>query len=254
MIQLSKVFAGYGQAPILQDITLTISAGSVTTLIGPNGCGKTTLLRVIAGQLPYTEGSVSLFGKDVSQYDRKALARKVAMLPQSRDIPSLAVEALVRHGRYPHLGFSRRLTKADEAIVAKAMEQADVADLAPRELKTLSGGQRQRAYLAMALAQDTDVILLDEPATHLDLNRQFELLELIRSLKDAGKTILLVLHDLDHALRYSDRLILLQEGRLVQTGTPRELLGSGHLEQVFGIGIRECADGFLFTYQKKNSL
>ena len=247
MIKTQLLCAGYGSQPVLHKLDLSIPAGSVTAIVGPNGCGKTTLLRAISGQLPYVEGSVSLGGKDISQYDRKALARTVAVLPQARDIPALTVEALVRHGRYPHLGFSRRLTKEDEAIVAKAMELADVADLAHRELKTLSGGQRQRAYLAMALAQDTDVILLDEPATHLDLSRQFELLELIGSLKNTGKTIVMVLHDLDHALRYSDHLILLQDGNLVQTGPPKELLKSGCLAQVFGIRIRECPDGFLFS-------
>ena len=247
MIYANIFSAGYGSEPVLRQLEFTIPAGTVTAIVGPNGCGKTTLLRALSGQLPVVEGHIRLEGKNLSGYDRKALARKLAHLPQSRDIPALTVEALVRHGRYPHLGFSRRLTQKDEAIVQRAMAQTDVFDLARRELKTLSGGQRQRAYLAMALAQDTDVILLDEPATHLDISRQFELLEQIRCLKDAGKTIILVLHDLDHALRYADHMLLLQNGKLVQAGAPRRLLDSGALEQVFGIQIREFPEGFLFS-------
>lgn len=253
MIELSNFSAGYSEAPVLQDISLSIPAGSITTLAGPNGCGKTTLLRAIAGQLEAMGGKISVCGKEVSQYGRKELARTVALLPQVRDVPALTVEALVQHGRYPHLGFSRQLTSQDKEIVTHAMAQADVADLAHRELKELSGGQRQRAYIAMALAQNTDIILLDEPTTHLDLNRQFELLELIQALQSAGKTIVMVLHDLDHALRCSYQIVLLEQGRLVQAGTSRELLESGALEQVFDISIRECPEGFLFSPKSTRS-
>ena len=247
MIQVKIASAGYGNTPILHHLHFSIPASAVTAIVGPNGCGKTTLLRALSGQLPLVEGDIHIGGKALFKYDRKELARTIALLPQNRDIPALTVETLVQHGRYPHLGFSRRLSGEDHTIVSKAMELADVTALAHRELKTLSGGQRQRAYLAMALAQDTDVILLDEPATHLDLNRQFELLELVHSLKAAGKTIVLVLHDLDHALRYADHMLLLQDGSLVQAGTPRQLLDAGALERVFGIRIRECQEGFLFT-------
>ena len=252
MIKLTHFSAGYGGIPVLQDISLSIPAGSITTLVGPNGCGKTTLLRAIAGQLDTMDGSLSVCGKEVSRYGRRELAKTVALLPQVRDIPALTVEALVQHGRYPHLGFSRQLTEKDKTIVAHAMAQADVSALAHRELKALSGGQRQRAYLAMALAQDTALILLDEPTTHLDLNRQFELLEQIQNLQAAGKTIVMVLHDLDHALRCSHHILLLDRGRLVQAGTPRELLSSGMLEQVFDISIRECPEGFLFSSKSSN--
>ena len=247
MIRISHLSAGYGEKTVLQDLTFSIEPGSVTTLVGPNGCGKTTLLRALTGQLSQMAGEISLCGKELSSYNRKELARTVALLPQTRNTPDLTVEALVEHGRYPHLGFSRRLSEKDRQIVARAMEQTDVAHLARLPLGELSGGQQQRAYIAMALAQDAQIIALDEPTAHLDLQHQFELLELVRRLQAAGKTVVLVLHDLDHALRYSDRLVLLQQGRLVQWGTPRALLDSGALEQVFQVRIRETEGGYLFS-------
>ena len=247
MIRISHLSAGYGEKTVLQDLTFSIEPGSVTTLVGPNGCGKTTLLRALTGQLSQTAGEISICGKEIAAYSRKELARTVALLPQTRNTPDLTVEALVEHGRYPHLGFSRRLSEKDRQIVARAMEQTDVAHLARLPLGELSGGQQQRAYIAMALAQDAQIIALDEPTAHLDLQHQFELLELVRRLQAAGKTVVLVLHDLDHALRCSDRLVLLQQGRLVQWGTPRTLLDSGALEQVFLIRIRETEGGYLFS-------
>ena len=247
MIQISHLCAGYGEGMVLQDLSFSIAKGSVTTLVGPNGCGKTTLLRALTGQLTQTTGDISICGKDIAAYGRKELARTVALLPQTRNTPDLTVEALVQHGRYPHLGLSRRLTEKDRQLISRAMEQTDVANFAHLPLGKLSGGQQQRAYIAMALAQDAQIIALDEPTAHLDLNHQFELLELVRKLQQVGKTVILVLHDLDHALRCSDRLVLLEQGRLVQWGTPRALLDSGALEQVFRVRIQETEGGYLFS-------
>ena len=247
MIQIKHLSAGYGAEPVLHDLSFSIPKGSITTLVGPNGCGKTTLLRILTGQLSPISGSVSVCGKEIRAYSRKELARTVALLPQHRNIPELTVETLVQHGRYPHLGMTRRLTEKDQEIVSRAMEQTDITSLAHRQLRELSGGQQQRAYIAMALAQDTPIIVLDEPTAHLDLNRQFELLELIGQLQKTGKTVVLVLHDLDHALRRSDQLVLLREGRLVRVGTPRQLLDSGDLEQVFQISIKEAEGGYILA-------
>ena len=243
MLELRGIAAGYGGTPVLREVSVTVPKGSLTALIGPNGCGKTTLLRAAARQLPLLAGEILLDGRPVSSYGRTEFARKAAFMPQVRSVPAITAGALVAHGRFPHLGFSRRLRPEDRAAVQAAMEATGVADWANRDLRALSGGERQRVYLAMALAQDTDLILLDEPTTYLDPGRQFELLDLIASLPGRGKTVVMVLHDLSHALRYSTQLLLLEQGRLVQRGTPEELYAGGQLDRVFGIRSRRAPDG-----------
>ena len=243
MLELRGIAAGYGGTPVLREVSFTVPKGSLTALIGPNGCGKTTLLRAAARQLPLLAGAILLHGRPVSSYGRTEFARKAAFMPQVRSVPAITAGALVAHGRFPHLGFSRRLRPEDRAAVQAAMEATGVADWANRDLRALSGGERQRLYLAMALAQDTDLILLDEPTTYLDPGRQFELLDLIASLPGRGKTVVMVLHDLSHALRYSTQLLLLEQGRLVQRGTPEELYAGGQLDRVFGIRSRRAPDG-----------
>ena len=243
MLELRGIAAGYGGTPVLREVSFTVPKGSLTALIGPNGCGKTTLLRAAARQLPLLAGEILLDGRPVSSYGRTEFARKAAFMPQVRSVPAITAGALVAHGRFPHLGFSRRLRPEDRAAVQAAMEATGVADWANRDLRALSGGERQRVYLAMALAQDTDLILLDEPTTYLDPGRQFELLDRIASLPGRGKTVVMVLHDLSHALRYSTQLLLLEQGRLVQRGTPEELYAGGQLDRVFGIRSRRAPDG-----------
>ena len=243
MLELRGIAAGSGGTPVLREVSFTAPKGSLTALIGPNGCGKTTLLRAAARQLPLLAGEILLDGRPVSSYGRTEFARKAAFMPQVRSVPAITAGALVAHGRFPHLGFSRRLRPEDRAAVQAAMEATGVADWANRDLRALSGGERQRVYLAMALAQDTDLILLDEPTTYLDPGRQFELLDLIASLPGRGKTVVMVLHDLSHALRYSTQLLLLEQGRLVQRGTPEELYAGGQLDRVFGIRSRRAPDG-----------
>ena len=243
MLELRGIAAGYGGTPVLREVSFPVPKGSLTALIGPNGCGKTTLLRAAARQLPLLAGEILLDGRPVSSYGRTEFARKAAFMPQVRSVPAITAGALVAHGRFPHLGFSRRLRPEDRAAVQAAMEATGVADWANRDLRALSGGERQRVYLAMALAQDTDLILLDEPTTYLDPGRQFELLDLIASLPGRGKTVVMVLHDLSHALRYSTQLLLLEQGRLVQRGTPEELYAGGQLDRVFGIRSRRAPDG-----------
>ena len=235
MIELDRVTAGYPGRPVLQDIRLGFETGEITSLIGPNGCGKTTLLRAACGLLPLQGGQVLYDGKPLGKFGRKEFARLAAILPQTRDIPSIRAGQLVAHGRYPHLGFGRDLTKADREKIAWAMEATGTAGLAEKELSQLSGGERQRVYLAMTLAQDTQVLFLDEPTTYLDIGQKFEVMELVRQIHRMGKTVVMVLHDLPLAFSYSHRVVVLEKGQVAAQGPADHVFESGVPARVFGV-------------------
>lgn len=246
MIECKNICAGYRNVTILHDLTFTIPTGGLVSIIGPNGCGKTTLLRTMAKQIPPQSGTVLYDGVDIATISRKDLARTAAFLPQVRPIPSISVQALVSHGRFPHLGFSRTLRPEDRIAVQRAMEQTGITPWANRSLDSLSGGERQRVYLAMALAQETDIIFLDEPTTYLDLHYQFDLLELLQQLQRSGKTIVMVLHDLSLALRYSTQVVLMDQGQLLFSDSPQALRSTDLLAQTFHVQTRFFDDHVLF--------
>lgn len=237
MLELRKLTAGYPGHPVLKDICLTIPEGRITVLAGPNGCGKSTLLKAIAGILP-GKGQIYLSGQPLHSLPPKELARKIACLPQSRPIPEITTERLVLHGRFPYLSYPRRYRAEDQRIAREAMERLGISGLAERSVSSLSGGQRQKVYIAMALAQDTPVVLLDEPTTFLDIAHQLQLLELARFLADSGKTVVLVLHDLAMALEYGDHLVILDRGNVAASGEPERVFSSGCLKEVFGVEVR----------------
>ena len=234
MIQLDNVTFAYQDEPVLRDLSCTLENGCLTAIIGANGSGKSTMLRLCAGQLSPKSGHVLAEGREAAAYAPRAFARTVAYLPQNRPTPMISVQSLVKHGRFPYLGMTRRLTPADEAAVTQAMENCGVAAFSSRELRTLSGGQRQKAYLAMLMTQGAQNMLLDEPTTYLDVRHQLELMALLRHLTKEGRCVAAVLHDL-HQAAACDRVLVLEQGRLIYNGPGSGLYESGALEHAFGI-------------------
>jgi iron complex transport system ATP-binding protein len=227
---------GYDKRVISEDLSVSIPDGSFTVIVGQNACGKSTLLRGLSRLLKPSEGQVILDGADINSYKTKEVARRVGLLPQTSTSPDgITVADLVARGRYPHQGFLRQWTEADEQAVARAMDQTAVTDLSGRLVDELSGGQRQRVWVAMALAQHTDILLLDEPTTFLDIAHQIELLELFTDLHHVGHTMVAVLHDLNHAARFGTHLIAMKDGNVVAVGPPEEVVTADLVEEVFGL-------------------
>ncbi|MDY4325905.1 Fe(3+) dicitrate ABC transporter ATP-binding protein FecE [Pectobacterium brasiliense] len=228
--------AGYGNKRILDGLSLSLPSGKITALLGPNGCGKSTLLKCFAKLLTPESGVIQLNGKPLSAFSARQLSRHLALLPQQHLTPEgITVRDMVAYGRSPWLSLWGRLSPDDRQRVQLAMEKTHIVDLADKRLTDLSGGQRQRAFLAMLLAQDTPVVLLDEPTTYLDINHQVELMKLLRELNQAGKTVVTVLHDLNQASRYCDHLVMLSGGRVMAQGSPHEVMKPALLQQVFSI-------------------
>ncbi|MFI6298061.1 ABC transporter ATP-binding protein [Nonomuraea sp. NPDC050790] len=243
-LQAVDVKLGYGDRVIVDGLDLGVEAGTVTTIIGPNGCGKSTLLRALGRLLKPAGGEVLLDGKKISTIATKEVARILTVLPQSPSAPEgLTVADLVARGRHPHQTWYRQWSSDDEKAVGVALHMTGLSDLAERPLDELSGGQRQRAWISMALAQGTDLLLLDEPTTFLDLAHQVEVLELVRHLHaQAGRTIVMVLHDLNLAARYADRLVAMRDGSVVAAGTPHEVLTEELIREVFDLDSKVITD------------
>jgi len=234
----------YENATIIQQMRLTIPSGKITALVGPNGCGKSTLLRGISRLLKPRAGSVVLDSDDIWRLPTKALAKRLGILPQGPVAPEgLTVHELVAQGRYPHQSWFQQWSADDERITREALEITHIAEFADRAVDTLSGGQRQRAWIAMTLAQDSDLILLDEPTTFLDLAYQIEVLDLLQDLNlERAKTIVMVLHDLNQACRYADMVVAMRGGQIMAQGAPDQVVTEAMVRQVFEIGCRVIAD------------
>ncbi|WP_394218948.1 ABC transporter ATP-binding protein [Halobacillus trueperi] len=246
MVRMSMKDLGiaYGEVKIVEDLNLHIPEGEITTIIGPNGCGKSTILKTMSRLLEPKSGVVYLDGKAIHKESTKEIAKKMAVLPQTPQAPSgLTVYELVSYGRFPHQRGFGKLTDEDRDIIRWALEVTGVQQFSERQIDALSGGQRQKVWIAMALAQGTDLLLLDEPTTYLDLAHQLEVLTLLEKLnKEEGRTIVMVLHDLNHAARFADHLVALNGGKIMKEGTAHEVMTSAVLRRVFNIDAAIVTD------------
>ncbi|WTR19328.1 ABC transporter ATP-binding protein [Streptomyces sp. NBC_00138] len=234
---------GYGRRPVSEHLDVRIPDRSFTVVIGPNACGKSTLLRAVSRLLKPSAGKVVLDGRSIAEYGSREVARTLGLLPQTSLAPDgITVADLIARGRHPHQKLMRQWTGQDEEAVLAAMAATSVTELSGRQVDELSGGQRQRVWVAMVLAQQTPILLLDEPTTFLDIAHQIDLLELFTDLHRAGHTLVAVLHDLNHAARYATHLIAMRDGRVVAEGTPREVVTAALVKEVFDLPCQVVSD------------
>ncbi|MBX9360677.1 ABC transporter ATP-binding protein [Streptomyces sp. WAC04114] len=237
------VTVGYGGRVVIDELDVAIPPGVITTIIGPNGCGKSTLLKTLSRLLKPAKGAVVLDGEDIGRLRTRDVAKKLGLLPQAPVAPEgLTVADLVARGRHPHQSWLRQWSSDDAEVVERALAMTGVSDLADRPVDALSGGQRQRVWISMTLAQGTDLLLLDEPTTYLDLAHAVDVLDLVDDLHESGCTVVMVLHDLNLATRYSDNLVVMREGSVLAQGHPRDVITAELLDEAFGLKARVIDD------------
>ena len=247
MLEIKNLSAGYGKARILHSVSLGVERGELVGVIGANGSGKSTLLKSVIGISSILGGDVTIDGKSALTMKSIERARLVSYLSQGRALSDMSVYDTVLSGRFSHLSFPRRYGERDARIAQDAMRRVGIEDLADKKMSLLSGGMRQRAYIAMALAQDTDYILLDEPMTYLDIKNQLSLMRLLRELTGEGRGVCAVMHDLTLAFSFCDRIIVLNDGRIRAEGTPSELCHSEELKKSFGIALMKTECGYSYS-------
>lgn len=252
MIELDNINGGYGRKQVLFDVNATIKTGEIVSIVGANGCGKTTLLETASGLITPFGGKVMVDGVDVHKMSPKKRAKMISILSQQKSAGVLTVRALTHHGRFPYLGYPRKYTEEDEKIVDEAMKTAGVLEVADESISELSGGQQQKAYIAMMIAQNTEIVFMDEPVTFLDINYQLELMDLIKKMQSDGKTIVMVIHDLNLAMSYSDRIMAMNKGRLIYMGTPREMFEKNVFSDLFSIETHYSKNENQYFFKRKN--
>ncbi|PAE18869.1 cobalamin/Fe(3+)-siderophore ABC transporter ATP-binding protein [Bacillus sp. 7504-2] len=244
LFQAEQIVAGYENKTVIHEVSLAIPSNKISVIIGANACGKSTLLKTLARLIKPASGKITLDGRPIGKIPSKELARIVGLLPQSPIVPEgISVADLVGRGRFPHQSLLSGWTKKDYEAVAEAMEIMNITDLANRNIDELSGGQRQRVWIAMALAQQTDILFLDEPTTFLDITYQVEILDLLTDLnRKYGTTIVMVLHDINLSARYADHIFTMHQGRLVAEGEPAEVITDTLIKDIFGLNCTVIAD------------
>lgn len=245
MIEVKNVSAGYGRTKVLHKVSLTAEKSKITTIIGRNGCGKSTLLKAVAGILPISGGEIWVNGTSAAELTRAERAKQTAYLSQGKNTPDITVGRMVLHGRFPYLSYPRNYKKADFELADAAMERMGILDLADRPLAELSGGTRQRVYIAMALAQCSPIIVMDEPTSYLDIGQQMKFVRIAKELAESGKTVLLVLHDLLFALKISDRICVMENGSILMQSKPEEILKSNIIKKLYDVevGVLNTTEG-----------
>ena len=242
MIAIKDLYSGYGDDDILKGVSLNILNNKLTVIAGPNGCGKSTLLKTISGIIKKTSGSIFIDDVDLSNISPLDRAKRIAYLSQNRSVPDIVVKNLVLHGRFPYLSYPRRYRAEDREAVDIALERMGIEGLRDKMVSELSGGERQKVYIAMALAQGSDYLLLDEPTTFLDISHQFQLLDLAKELCSENKSVVMVLHNLESALSIADSFILLDKGRLLFEGSVDDVYSSKLIDKVFNVEIKKESD------------
>ena len=237
MIELKNVCAGYEGKTVLKNANVAFEPGKITVLIGPNGCGKSTLLKSVVRINPHTSGTILVGGVKIEELNSAKLARNVAYLAQNKKAPDISVLKMVLHGRFAYLSYPRKYRPQDIEIAKNALEWAGMEDQAENIVSKLSGGMQQKVYIAMALAQDADTILMDEPTTYLDVVHQLRLMEMARELAKEGKAVVMVLHDLTQALQIADKVVVLKAGEIIAQGTAEEIFESGSIQKAYNVEL-----------------
>ena len=252
MIEVKDLSVGYGGKCILSALNIRFMPGELTVIIGPNGSGKSTLIRTILGLQTKLGGEILIDGENADGIKPKLRAQRMSYMAQARSTPNISSRSMVLHGRFPYLGYPRRYRAEDHMIARRAMERAGATELAERYLPELSGGQRQKVYLAMALAQDTQTLFMDEPTTYLDAEHQLHVMHMARKLAVDGRAVVMVLHDLCMAMRSTDRVLLL-DGGIAADGSPDMVYSTGLIDRIFNIKLRRImTDGGWQYYYESN--